>query len=230
MADQLQLRALSYQLGNLDDELLGAEEKQAALQALEAAGLTAAPLLVVRLAGPDAFFLDDRVIETGPLNPGPPLRAATSVHFELEALLYRLVTPPDAIREEPGLGPGAPPVTEVPPPFVEDWQRWWAAHQGEDLPAIHAWARREIAAMGPGLGAGGALGARAPGPPPPPARLPRPSETERAAYAEAKRVLAETRAGRMTLEDGLRRLEAQGQHSSRVLRHATYFSALLRGR
>ncbi len=205
---------LRYQLDNLSDPLLDATEKEASLERLSQAGLAAVPLLVARLSQPDAFFLERRWVTAGPLYSGPPQQTATSVCFEIESLLYRLITPPDP---SPPLVPGgAPPPV---PRFVLNWDDWWRKHQNASLEAIHASSRAAISASQPRFGG---LAASAASPLPVPPAPEQPTDEERATYLEARRILSGP-----NRSAALKALSALRTTSPRVERHLVYFRTLL---
>jgi hypothetical protein len=217
---------LRDQVEDLGDPLLPDDEKLAALVALEAAGLAAVPALVARLLAPDAFFVARRRVEPGPLFSGPPLETATSVRFEVEALLYRLITPPDAWAPTPALGPGAPPRPASLQPFVEDWPAWWAEHRGDSEEALHAWSRAALAQAAPRglmLAPGAARHPRLTVPPP---RV-EVAEEVRAAYRAMREVVRGVRAHERTAAEAAAELRTLGGLDPRLARHAARFRAEL---
>ncbi len=156
-AARVQMSDLKYDVVLLGDPVAARDDKLRAVDELTAAELRAAPLLVERLQDTsDAVFLDDYRVDTGPLNPGPPLSTTTTARFMCELILYRIIAPEpketslalgarasktglDAVRPAGGLDFEVP---RAPVAWVRDWSAYWAAHKGESLDVI----RRESAA------------------------------------------------------------------------------------
>ena len=130
--------SLRAALSLLDEKKASQDDKLAACEALVDAGAEAIPLLVERLlAEHDPVFLEDLLVDTGPMNAGPTQNVTVSVKFQVEALLYCIVWPEDeappnadgkkdplqALRPDPAelnLGDARPPLA-----FVNDWSNWW---------------------------------------------------------------------------------------------------------
>ena len=150
---------LRYDVVLLGDPVAARDDKLRAVDELGAAGLAAVPLLIERLKNvDDAVFLDDVPLETGPMNPGPPVKARTTARFMCELVLYRIIAPEPASpsvalgarSKKTGLDATRPAggiEIEVPRPPVawgRDWSGFWAKHKGESLDTIKRFSQSEI--------------------------------------------------------------------------------------
>lgn len=157
---------IAEQIKRLDDSSASPEVKLDASRTLVSAGKDAIGPLIARLEQPDdPVFLESMEVDTGPMNAGPPAAVPVSVKFQVERLLYQIVYPDDfpGLKARPPQNP--PPgalanlqakfdvgrdaltsedVSRPPLAFIDDWQSWWVAHQGESLDDIRKWARREV--------------------------------------------------------------------------------------
>src|SRR5687767_8542642 len=85
---------LRYCIHLLGDPIAGKEEKLAAVEQLVNAGRAAMPHLIARVNDArDAIFLDEFLVETGPMNVGPAKVVRVSARFVAELILYRLISP-----------------------------------------------------------------------------------------------------------------------------------------
>ncbi len=127
------------------------EDRVAAVEVLGAAGKLAIPLLLEKLEGEDIEFPAAH-IETGPMNPGRPATMTTTAHFQIERVLYRIVSPKaqelkssapandlDALRPIT-----APVAARTPLRYVDDWPAFWSAHKTESLEQMRAFAFDEL--------------------------------------------------------------------------------------
>jgi hypothetical protein len=153
--------SLREQIALLDDIAAPADAKQAASDALVAAGKAAIPVLIGRLENPeDHLYLDGVRVPTGPMNAGPPATMPVQVRFQVESLLYRIVRPPAekpaaSVRAGARAASGGVPTidherlgvetTRATPELrlVDDWPAWWRAHRDESLEQIREWFRDE---------------------------------------------------------------------------------------
>lgn len=142
----LRLRVLLVASDVVDDE-----DRIAALEVLAAGGKTAIPLLIEKLAAlavDDVEFPPTRV-ETGPLNPGPPMTMATTARFQIERVLYRIVTPqrrpPEKTNALDALRPDHAPVpARTPLLYIDDWSAFWTTHKSESIEQMRAFADAEV--------------------------------------------------------------------------------------
>ena len=139
----LRLRVLLLQSDVVPDE-----DRVAAVEVLGAAGKLAIPLLVEKLDGDDVEFPATH-IETGPMNPGPPATMTTTARFQIERVLYRIVSPArPAVAPKNDLDALRPTTSAVdaraPLRYVDDWSVFWSAHKSESLEQLRAWAADEL--------------------------------------------------------------------------------------
>jgi len=161
------LSEIEERIAVLDDASAPVEAKLDASRTLETLGKASIGPLIARLGqAADPVFLEDAVVEPGPMSSGPAARVPVSVKFEVERILYAIVYPDDFPGMKPRPPKDAPPVAlanlqakfdvgrdaltsedvaRPPIAFIEDWPTWWKEHQGESLAEIRKWARREVA-------------------------------------------------------------------------------------
>ena len=233
-------RELRYHLLRLGDDLVAREDKLASLAALD--GAAAIPLLVERLSdSDDPLFLDDREVPTGPMNPGPPIVAPTTVRFEAEARLYEIISgeaagetasspyPPE-LQASMGRIEGRHDMLggdSAPPKLVDDWAAWWKEHEGDTIEQIRAWAAAERDRRAGEAGMLDAPGAAAQPRIPVPTNRAKASDAEREAYARAKTLFEEARADRSRVAAAETELAAIGEEP-RLAPHTEYMLWKLR--
>jgi hypothetical protein len=154
-----EMSELNYDVVLLADPIAARDDKLAAVDELTKAQLAAVPLLVERLKDTgDAVFLDDVGVETGPMNPGPPVVTRTTARFMAELILYRIIAPDEhasgialgARSSKSGLDATRPAggleLEDTRPPiaWVRDWSAFWSKHKGDSLDEIKRWSSDEI--------------------------------------------------------------------------------------
>ncbi len=132
---------LQYQLLCLEDPVVLPAHKLRATAILIAGGKLSLPLLIERLANPeDVLFMEELLVPTGVMNPGPPRAMAVTLKFQIENILYEILYPEQAprpeLRGEPvGIetdtkGTGAPSPVQTLAQMKADWEN--ARDQGID--------------------------------------------------------------------------------------------------
>lgn len=139
-------RELKYRIWCLGDAMLPPKEKLKAVEVLVRGGKQSVPLLIECLeSGWDPVFLHQTPIPQGPMNPGPPQVARTTVSFMCESILFRIIAP-EGTESESGMVQG-PRVA-----WVKSWRDWWRKNQHSTLQMIKHESDKELMRLWARLG------------------------------------------------------------------------------
>ena len=141
---------INYRILVLGDDVVTVDDKHEASEVLVGAGKDAIALLVERLLDRrDALFLEQTSVATGPLHAAPAALLPTTVRYQVETLLYRIVAPQrralenktrlDALKPQVSAPDVRPPI-----PWVADWGLFQRAHKNESIEDIRAWSAEEL--------------------------------------------------------------------------------------
>ncbi|MBT6433401.1 MAG: hypothetical protein HOK97_05255 [Deltaproteobacteria bacterium] len=95
------INELRYQLLCMEQPFVLAEHKLRASHTLTQGGQLSLGILIERLAEPgDPIFLNEMLVTTGPLNPGPPRKMRVTLKYQIEHILYEILYPEQSPRAE----------------------------------------------------------------------------------------------------------------------------------